>query len=61
MVDQPSNREIAKYDLGAGGAHTAMIMVKVYRHSGEWKMHAIGEQATGRTFQDLLPAIIPHL
>lgn len=61
MVDQASGREIAKYDLGAGGNHTAMIMTKVYRHEGEWKMHAIGENASGRTFQDLLPAITPHL
>ncbi len=61
MVDQSSSREIAKYDLGAGGNHNAMIMTKVYRHDGEWKMHAIGENASGRTFQDLLPAITPHL
>lgn len=61
VVEQSSDREIAKYDLGAGGAHNAMIMVKVYRHEGEWKMHAIGEHANGRTFQDLIPAITQHL
>jgi tellurium resistance protein TerZ len=38
-----------------------MIMAKVYRHSGEWKMHAIGENAHGRTFEDLLPAMSRHL
>ncbi|MEJ2415907.1 MAG: TerD family protein [Exilibacterium sp.] len=27
----------------------------------EWKMHAIGENCSGRTFHDLLPAITPHL
>lgn len=61
VVDQSSNNEIAKYDLGAGGSHTAMIMAKVYRHEGDWKMHAIGEHASGRTFQDLIPAISQHL
>lgn len=61
VVDQGSGTEIAKYDLGAGGGHTAMVMAKVYRHDGEWKMHAIGEHASGRTFQDLIPAITPHL
>lgn len=61
MVDQTSNREIARYDLSGGGDHTAQIMVKVYRHGGEWKMHAIGENASGRTFQDLLPIIRPFL
>ena len=26
----------------------------------EWKMHAIGETASGRTFHDLMPSITPH-
>lgn len=53
--------EIARYNLSAQGSHTAMIMAKLYRHNGEWKMHAIGETATGRTFNDLMPAILPHV
>jgi tellurium resistance protein TerZ len=36
-------------------------MAKVYRHAGEWKMHAIGENGSGVTFQDLLPLIVPHI
>ena len=43
------------------GTHSAQIMAKVYRHSGEWKMHAIGENGTGRTFTDLMPQILPHI
>jgi tellurium resistance protein TerZ len=61
MVNGADNREIAKYDLSCQGAHNAQVMAKVYRHNGEWKMHAIGENASGRTFNDLLPAIEPHL
>ena len=61
MVDQANNREIARYDLSGGGSHTAQVMVKVYRHSGEWKMHALGEPCSGRTFLDLLPVIKPLL
>ncbi len=61
IVDQASDKEIARYNLSCGGNHTAMVMTKVYRKDGEWKMHAIGENASGRTFQDLLPAILPHL
>ena len=34
-------------------------MTKLYRHNNEWKMQAIGEQADGRTFHDLLPALRP--
>jgi len=33
-------------------------MAKVYRHNGEWKMHAIGENASGRTIENLLPQIV---
>jgi tellurium resistance protein TerZ len=38
-----------------------MVMAKLYKHQGEWKMHAIGENASGRTFQELLPAMAAHL
>jgi tellurium resistance protein TerZ len=61
LLDHRAEREIARYDLGAQGRHTAMVMAKLYRHGGEWKMHAIGEPARGCTFQEILPAIGPHL
>lgn len=61
IVNASNNQEIARYNLSVQGNHTAQIMARVYRHNGEWKMHAIGENATGRTFKDLLPVIRPHL
>lgn len=61
LVDSSSGREVARYDLSVQGGHTAQIMAKLYRHNGEWKMHAIGENGSGRTFDDLLPQIAPHL
>lgn len=61
IVDKSSGKEIARYDLSVQGRHSAQIMAKLYRHNGEWKMHAIGENGTGRTFQDLLPQILAHL
>ncbi|HMV99314.1 MAG TPA: TerD family protein [Acidobacteriota bacterium] len=61
LVDQSSNREIAKYNLSCNGNHTAQIMAKLYRHNNEWKMHAIGENGTGRTFQELLPVMMPYV
>ena len=60
IVNADNNSEVARYNLSSQGTHTAMIMAKVYRHNDEWKMHAIGETATGRTFHDLMPAISPH-
>nr|WP_298644600.1 TerD family protein [uncultured Cardiobacterium sp.] len=61
LVDGQSGKEIARYDLSAQGNHTAQIMAKVYRHNGEWKMHAIGENCQGRTPNEILPKITPYL
>lgn len=60
IINANNNSEVARYNLSAQGNHTALILAKVYRHNGEWKMHAIGETASGRTFHDLMPAIVPH-
>jgi tellurium resistance protein TerZ len=61
LVNRNNGTEIARYDLSCQGDHSAQIMAKIYRHNNEWKMHAIGENASGRTFNDLLPAIRPYL
>ena len=61
IVNAANQQEVARYDLSVQGAHTAQIMAKLYRHNGEWKMHAIGENGSGRTFDELMPKITPHL
>ena len=52
---------IHRYQRRYQGSHTAQIMAKVYRHNGEWKMHAIGENGSGRTINDLFTQITPYL
>lgn len=62
IVDGTQNSEIARFDLSlTGGDYTGLIMTKLYRHNNEWKLQAIGEHASGRTFHDLLPALRPYL
>jgi tellurium resistance protein TerZ len=61
IVNAANEQVVARYDLSVQGSHTAQVMAKLYRHNGEWKMHAIGENASGRTFDDLMPMITPHL
>ena len=61
ILNAVNQQEIARFNLSTLGKHTAQIMAKVYRHNDEWKMHAIGEIGNGRTFDDLLPQITPHL
>ena len=61
LINGGNNQEVARFNLSVQGSHTAQIMAKLYRHNGEWKMHAIGENGSGRTFDDLMPLITPHL
>lgn len=61
IVNAANSQEVARFNLSVQGAHTAQIMAKLYRHNGEWKMHAIGENGSGRTFDELMPKITPHL
>jgi tellurium resistance protein TerZ len=57
LVDAAGRKELARFDLSGGGPHTGLIMAKVYLHNGEWKIHAIGEPGSGRTFKDMMPQI----
>ena len=61
LVDETTREEIARYSLSGSGTHNAQVMAKVSRGGSGWTMTAIGAIATGRTFQDLMPAITPHL
>ncbi|MDM8215111.1 TerD family protein [Desulfovibrio piger] len=56
LVDD-RNQEIARYTISGGGSFTAMIMAKLYRHNGEWKMHAVGESMSGTTVADMINPI----
>ena len=60
LVDD-QNKEIARYAISGGGSFTAMIMAKLYRHNGEWKMHAVGESMSGTTVADMVKPIVAIL
>lgn len=53
LVDSVNNQEICVYKLADSGPHTGMIMAKVYRHNGGWKMAALGVPCNGRTITDI--------
>ncbi|RSZ58582.1 TerD family protein [Massilia atriviolacea] len=61
IINGANQQEVARFNLSVQGEHTAQIMAKLYRHNNEWKMHAIGENGSGRTFDELMPKITPHL
>ncbi|KPI13151.1 stress protein [Actinobacteria bacterium OV450] len=61
LVDDATGQELARYTLTEGGPHTAQIMAKVVRRGHTWNMVAIGRPESGRTFEDLLPAVARHV
>lgn len=61
LIDETDGSEVARYDLSGSGTHNAQIMAKVTREGAGWAMTAIGQSASGRTFDQLLPAVTPHL
>ena len=61
LVDETDGSEIARYELTGSGTHNAQVMAKVSRDGAGWSMTAIGAPTSGRTFDQLLPAVSPHL
>ena len=57
LVDQNINQEIARYNLSSKGDYTSLIIAKLYRHNGAWKMAALGEACQGKTFDQMMPTI----
>ena len=58
LVDDTTGQEVARYDLTGSGPHTAQVMAKLSRTGNGWSMSAIGAITSGRTFHDMMPAII---
>lgn len=48
IVDEVTNQEIIRYDLGEDfSIETAVVIGELYRHNGEWKFNAIGSGFQG--------------
>jgi tellurium resistance protein TerD len=48
VVNELTNQEIMRYDLGEDfSVETAIVVCELYRHSGEWKFSAIGSGFSG--------------
>lgn len=58
LIDESNGQEICRFDLKERGSHTGAVMAVVSRASGPWTMKAVGNPASGRTFQDLVPAAL---
>lgn len=48
IVDETSNTELIRYDLGEDfSVETAVVVGEIYRNNGEWKFNAIGSGFQG--------------
>lgn len=48
IVDETTNTELIRYDLGEDfSIETAVVVGELYRHNGEWKFNAIGSGFQG--------------
>ena len=48
IVDEDTNQEVIRYDLGEDfSIETAVVVGELYRHNGEWKFNAIGSGFQG--------------
>ncbi|MFJ3642275.1 TerD family protein [Streptomyces sp. NPDC090108] len=61
LFDDTAGRELAACALPANGTSTAYVLAKLSRLGTDWQVTALQVPANGRTFQDLMPAIIPLL
>lgn len=57
LVDENTGKELARYDISGGGNFTGLIMAKIYRHNGEWKIQAVGESMMAKTVADMIAPI----
>lgn len=48
VIDEATNTELIRYDLGEDfSIETAIVVGELYRHNGEWKFNAIGSGYQG--------------
>jgi tellurium resistance protein TerD len=56
IVDEDTNQELIRYDLGEDfSIETAVVVGELYKHNGDWKFNAIGSG-----FQGGLAALCGH-
>lgn len=53
VINAADNSEVCRYSLSDGQPYTGIIIARIYRHQGEWKIAALGEFADGTTVKSL--------
>lgn len=58
VLDQSTNKELARFNLAEKGGHTGVVMASLSRDSGGWQFKAIGQSTNGRTAEELVDLAI---
>ncbi|MFV0457563.1 MAG: TerD family protein [Actinomycetales bacterium] len=58
LVDHTTGAELARYALHGGMPFTGLVMARVYRQGGDWKLQAIGEGIQAKYPQEAIPQIL---
>lgn len=58
LVETVTSNEIAVYKLNERGTtNTGLIMAKLYRYNGKWKMSALGVPCNGKTVSNIITEV----
>jgi tellurium resistance protein TerZ len=57
LVDATNNQELSIFKLAERGSNTGVVMCRIYRYNGQWKMSAMGNAANGSTASEMIPQI----
>ncbi|MFC8177578.1 TerD family protein [Rhodococcus sp. NPDC057297] len=61
LVDDTNNAELARFTLQGGMPFTGLVMAKVYRDGGNWKLQAIGEGINAKHAGEAVPQLGPYI
>ncbi|GAB2711700.1 TerD family protein [Nocardia thraciensis] len=61
MIDGTSNAELARGNLRGGGPQTAMVVAKVYREDGIWRLASIGAPIQAGHPVEAVQQVSPYL
>jgi len=61
LTNDLNGRELCRFTLTNCSTGTALIMAKLSRFGSVWKLKALGQPASGHTFDKTLPEILPFL
>ncbi|MGA9870897.1 MAG: TerD family protein [Rhodococcus sp. (in: high G+C Gram-positive bacteria)] len=61
LVDDTNNTELARFTMQGGMPFTGLVMAKVYREGGNWKLQALGDGINAKHAGEAVPQLGKYL